>query len=382
MRIYPTSQCVDTIPEHYYEDTTNGVYRQCNEACKTCQGELNEITGSTNCIECNVDYFPYSNDPTNCTDSQPEGYYLFISDTGEKSYDKCYKSCKTCSIGGDDDYNNCNTCLKGYYPIEGKETTCVKNPPYYYLDSDNYYKQCYPSCEECSKGEEGQQHNCDICKVDTLAELQSDGTYNCYFSCTDNKKYYEKNCIYCPIEMAVVGQNCINCKEKGQYKLDNGIGCDAISYPEHQCSEDLPDNYYLIDSDYNYYKECDSNCKTCEISSNNCLSCYDTYPILYNHECLSQCPIVNGSQLYRLPDNRCIEECPDYLIKDDTNFKCSSCNPDYKYAKENKCYRYDELPLGYHIFDNEYNSFNICHSNCEECFEISTDDTNQKCTKM
>lgn len=82
-----------------------------------------------------------------------------------------------------------------------------------------------------------------------------------------------------------------------------------------------------------------------------------------------------------MPDNTCIEECPNYLVKDDILFECKSCYPEYKYIYENKCTSKNDLPFGYHVLENKYNSYDICHPNCEECFDISNDDNEQKCTK-
>lgn len=385
LRKYPTKQCLNTLPDYHYEDKLNKVYRPCDISCKTCNGDPLPFLLSTNCIDCrtDLDYYPYFDDPSNCTNVQPEGYYLDTDKaTGNKRYKKCYDKCKTCSKEGDETNNNCDSCIPDYYPKNGEDNSCVKDPDGYYLDIINQkYKKCYPSCQSCLAGGDSNKHNCQTCVLGAIADPQIDNTKNCLLSCTDNKKFYNNQCIYCQSEMAVVGNTCVNCKESGENKIENGIICDINGCPENLCVASVPDNYYLVNDNFNYYKKCDTNCKTCVDDSKKCLSCFDEFPILYNSQCLNKCPIINGKQLYKLPDNTCIEECPNYLVKDDTLFECKSCYPEYKYINENKCTSENDLPFGYHVLDSIYNSFDICHHNCEECSDISNNDNEQKCTK-
>ena len=42
----------------------------------------------------------------------PEGYYL---DENELSYKLCYKSCKSCNLGGNEFEHNCIKCNENYF---------------------------------------------------------------------------------------------------------------------------------------------------------------------------------------------------------------------------------------------------------------------------
>ena len=43
----------------------------------------------------------------NCYNETPNGYYF---DKIEKLYKKCYDTCETCEIKGDNEFHNCSKC--------------------------------------------------------------------------------------------------------------------------------------------------------------------------------------------------------------------------------------------------------------------------------
>ena len=80
------------------------------------------------CTKCNIGYYPKENDIKNlgeyinCYNETEEGYYLDIN-----IYKKCYYTCKTCEIKGNDKYHNCLIC----------------NSNYTFEININNYKNCY-----------------------------------------------------------------------------------------------------------------------------------------------------------------------------------------------------------------------------------------------
>ena len=75
----------------------------------------------------------------NCYNEKPIGYYLDIND---KIYKKCYDTCETCDVKGDNEFHNCLKCNSDYnYNINiNNYTNCYKKCNYYYyFDNNNNY---------------------------------------------------------------------------------------------------------------------------------------------------------------------------------------------------------------------------------------------------
>ena len=65
------------------------------------------------CTKCNYNYYQMENEPSNlgeyfnCYNEAPTGYYL---DVNGLLYKKCYNTCETCEIKGDNEFHNCLKC--------------------------------------------------------------------------------------------------------------------------------------------------------------------------------------------------------------------------------------------------------------------------------
>lgn len=358
-----TDNCYNSPPDHYYKDDGTSTYKPCDSSCDTC-------TGPTTCTLCLYDngYYPKDGDvsPYVCYTEQTKdsNYYL---DSVNKVFKECYEFCATCSQGGNVDDNNCSLCKAGYYPIEGITGSCVKDPLYYYLDNGQY-KECYQSCKTCEASGTSTTNNCLTCKDNHSLKAISGSTYfNCLASCLAGQYYFQGLCQTCPTGTFIQDPYCINCKDTNKYSLEG----------ETQCVDHLPtEGYYKESEDINYYKKCDTKCLTCD-SALTCLTCKSTgsTPIFYNNDCISECPVENGVQLYEL-DGTCVT-CPNYLYANPTTKKCESCYPKYKNINVNECS--DALPPGGHKLEDTYNSFDMCYPTCDSCNSISTDPNNQDC---
>ena len=69
------------------------------------------------CTKYNTNYYPMENDPLNLGEyfncyNEIKGYYL---DKNKSLFKKCYQSCETCGIEGDNITHNCLTCDINYY---------------------------------------------------------------------------------------------------------------------------------------------------------------------------------------------------------------------------------------------------------------------------
>ena len=107
----------------------------CSEKCELEKCGLCSPSSSKMdlCIECNVKhgYYPMENDSSNIREyincyKGINGYYL---DKNESIYKKCFYTCETCEINGDDNSHNCLKCNESYI---------------YELNySNSNYKNCY-----------------------------------------------------------------------------------------------------------------------------------------------------------------------------------------------------------------------------------------------
>ena len=132
----------------YYEDytnknlTNNTPIKYCNctladESCLYCSN--NPLKNNNLCIKCNYDYYEIENDNNNNINEykkcykEPVGYYL---DLNSSIYKKCFFSCETCEIQGNNKTHNCKECSNDY-PLEFKinnsnYSNCFQNCSYYY----------------------------------------------------------------------------------------------------------------------------------------------------------------------------------------------------------------------------------------------------------
>ena len=335
----------------------------CYKTCFTCNAEGNE--DDNKCTSCRTGYYPIEDIPNKCVSSL-NGYYL---DTN--TFRHCYSSCATCTSKGNEDIHNCETCITDKY-FYGSTKNCIDKRDGLYLDSDNKLQDCYSSCVTCEIGGNSINNNCLTCKegIDRIANGEY---YNC-MECPEGTKYFNQSCLpICEEGTIDKGYYCLNCKTKLLCYIEGDSDCVN--------KEEINEGYYLADSSKNYYKKCNENCRECETTSTNCISCKDDIPILYNAQCFSQCPIVQGVQLYYM-DNTCIDKCPNYLYQNEASLTCENCKEDngkFKKINVNQCIETPEE--GYHILMDAYNYYDMCYPSCSECYEITKNDNDQQCSK-
>lgn len=335
----------------------------CYKTCFTCNSEGNE--DDNKCISCRTGYYPIEDIPNQCVASI-NGYYL---DTD--TFRHCYSSCSTCKSKGTNDIHNCDTCITDKY-FYGSTKNCIDKRDGLYLDSDNKLRDCYSSCATCETGGNSINNNCLTCK-EGIDKIANGEYYNC-MECPEGTKYFNQNCLpICEEGTIDKGYYCLNCKTKLMYYIEGDSEC--------VYKEQITEGYYLAESSKNYYKKCDENCRQCETTSTNCISCKDDNPILYNTQCISQCPLVQGVQLYNL-DNKCVENCPYYLYQNEVSLTCENCKDDngkFKKRNVNQCIETPEE--GYHILLEAYNLYDMCYPSCSECYDITDKDNDQQCIK-
>jgi len=81
------------------------------------------------------------------------------------------------------------------------------------------------------------------------------------------------------------------------------------------------------------YIACSTNCKECEGSINDCISCQDSQPFLYGSSCHDSCP--SGS--YESSSNTC-ESCSSNCQECEGNSQnCTSCSEPNPLLYESRC---------------------------------------------
>ena len=120
-----------------------------NEYVAEC--DINKYEYKNEChIDCPESTFRLIKDRRICVDEVPENYYL---DYNDNIYKECYKLCKKCNESGNIINNNCDECINKYIILNEtfiNKKNCFKKCNYhYYFDKDNnYYCSENYSCPE------------------------------------------------------------------------------------------------------------------------------------------------------------------------------------------------------------------------------------------
>ena len=402
--------CVLCKPGYYFEENTKNCYKypkvgyylkkdlnvlaKCYDLCLTCdqskEGDKSHCLSckanyllypSTNCLSCKSNGIYADYDQIKCIDNIPKGY--FLNDSRYNTIDKCHENCGGCSKAPQGDNMNCDYCdnLDNYFLIENTKN-CLQYPHEgYYLASNNKFRPCHPFCKNCSAGPTSSSMNCDYCNKELGYFRENPASKNCkyqdkekmYYSeeegeylpcykdclfCFDKEQnlvddegnnYLNMNCLSCNksdnfIYFTKTAKNCLNCKSQNKY----------VNSAKTFCIDNIPDGYYLINSETNELEQCYSLCKSCHekgVSEKNmkCDSCYsDRNYFLLDGNCVLSMTCPNFfyykkffNDTFLDEEKNCLsgkEDCPQSLsfyLKN--SFECiNSCT--FENILDNKCY--------------------------------------------
>ena len=284
------TQCFDNVPEGYYIKNINEkIIDKCYNKCKECNKNGDET--NNNCLTCKNNYKFYNG---NCLSECPNGYY---NDGLGKTVCKCIENsrCKECTKDTISGNYLCISCNDGYYKKYGESNTisqCFNGmlKGYYLDDKDHFYKECYKSCEECSKKGDEARHNCDKCIINyDFIEDEPAQKVNCYEKCshyyyfkTPNEYFctQEKECPSTHSKFIVNKKKCVdNCNKDKDYPYEyNNIcykQCPENTINDHNVcinkTAKIEETIYIKDTEekddmtnfksertYNYEKEVDA----------------------------------------------------------------------------------------------------------------------------
>ena len=354
----------DVRYDHYYFDSNEKIFKDCNEACLQCDtwGNTTLYISNTTCLENKCDeennYFPSEDDPTTCYKYNVNPPYIphYYLDPNTKIFKRCHEACFTCleQIEVNENDTQCYSCNSNnlYYPLDGHDNpnnpiTCYNlNRPGYYYKNGKMYK-----CPD----------KCTLCEYTRLTDSLSDDVY-----CTQcnnalgfykiegefldhpifNEKYME--CYTWRIEKIKEDSdknkppplNTLLDLNNNVFKICNAActKCTAIDYSLYsphcqakQCSsgyiyvqnhEDIcfPENgdfdlhfvYEDLVLNEKYFKPCYQTCKTCSAggtrSINNCKVCRDGYIMHPNnitnaYNCIFNCLTLDNNNYYYLDED-------------------------------------------------------------------------------
>jgi len=115
----------------------------------------------------------------------------------------------------------------------------------------------------------------------------------------NERNFTNKNKSCCTLNEFEYKENCyINCPSK-TIKIYSSKTCERFycskyyNYEQNGCTDNIPNGYYLNDTNEKTIDKCHEDCKTCDKGPNddstNCLSCNDTKPYLYLGNCYTDC---------------------------------------------------------------------------------------------
>ena len=357
--------CLKECPENtkIYEDI-----KLCLDECYQTQFEYN----NTFYNDCPNGTFRLYQNRNICVDIVPENYYL---DDNDNIYKECYNKCKKCNQSGNELTNNCEECIDNYTFINNSvavRKNCYKICEFNYYFNENEQYVCTESDACPSKFEkliESKKKCIDDCKKDD--EYLYDYNNNCYETCPENTKIYEdiKLCLDECYENQFEYDNycyneCLN-QTYRMFKIKN------------ICSEELPENYYLDNND-NIYKECYNTCKKCyqpgDELNNNCEECNDNYKFLNDSLAIPK-NCYRICDLYYFDEKNqyfCVQSCPSQHPKiiEPKNKCIDNCKNDDEYLFDYNNHCYKECPENTKLYHEENKCFDSCNSTQIEYKEI------------
>ena len=212
------------------------------------------------------------------------------------------------------------------------------------------------NCKDCLNCLDGTY--CETCKSGYKHDSRKK---ICFLEAQDNQYNHQseevdlichQNCLNCSFPPSSESMNCITCKEN-LYKMNGTDNCYDVSI--------INKGYYFKD---NLFYQCDENCLTCSEgkneTSNNCLSCDNSYESLYLLEDKNNCEKSNFTGYYLNAEDKILKKCHEsckicngpYEIDSDTNIEnhnCIECADNYYKLEngsyQNNCYDNDTINL-------------------------------------
>jgi hypothetical protein len=310
------------------------------------------------CKECKPSFYLLD---SKCVPVCPEGYFNSTDNTCVQ----CKGNCGKCTNNSD-----CQTCLNGFYKMNGECVICDSNT--HVIIGDKCETCSVPFCDKCQTGKSNQ---CEVCRPDKNL-IYVNNTYTCIDQCPEGTFRNETthSCQPCNSDcLLCTHSQCQICK-------------DPLVNLNGKCVTDCPSGYTIYPDPATGAKKCrkcrDEHCLICDGSKPEvCYKCDDKY-ILYKEECKIVCPkgfVLNGTNCIACTDKCDVCDLVTYSIHDpfknftqiinaapNSNYDktyCKKCDTNYK-NQEGKCKK--ECDIGYYE-DMNGNCIKCRDHNCLTC---------------
>ena len=328
--------------------------------------------------ECPSNLFHILQDKYICSDIIPENYYLDINDN---IYKKCYDTCQNCSKSGNETNHNCDNCITNYIFLDElliPTNNCYNKCDSYYYITDNNQYYCTDICPS-------QYNNIVLQKSKCIDECKKENKYiykyknYCLEECPNDTKIYEKEmeCLdSCYDYLFEYNNTCYNNCPNNTYKIFQN---------RNICIDVIPENYYLDKNDNIYkecFNKCKKCNQPGNKTNHNCEQCIDQYIFIYNDSsvppknCYEKCNFYyffneNGEYICT-QYNYCP---PEYKNLISNKYKCiDDCKKDDEYIYEynniclNKCPENTKISIADKkclllCNSNQFEADNICYNN-------------------
>ena len=376
----------DTITNYYFDECTHKFLPSSGINAAYAKYDKNQFCKLKN-FECAYGYLLdiYNNDGYyECWKeaSPPNKYYLDTSNSAQHEFKKCFRSCLTCSEGGDETNNRCSACDNdnGFYKFDYEASTstsfnCMHKTDliekHYFDANTNTFKKCRKECLTCDEfpsdlsvnnddeTTEEKDTKCTKCNENEGYFPQIDKPSNCIKSDRTDIKYYyylsgfkrwEKctdGCKYCTeYGTSIYDTKCNTAKtndycdeDKGYYPvvIDDGTTSNPNCF-----KNDIRYDKYYFDANDKIFKKCNIACLQCDAWGNTTI--YFT-----NTTCL---------------ENKCDEKNNYFPIE----------------TIPTSCLENNFVPK-YYYFDKNIKKFKACYTACATCVEqINPNENNTQCT--
>lgn len=305
-------------------------YQPCHSSCRTCHGS------ATQCTSCPKGAYLLAQ---TCVLSCPQGTW---PSARSGSCENCTEDCASCS-----DANLCKKCrTQPDHPLFLHEGRCFTKCPEGFYVEDGTCERCSSSCRTC----EGNATNCHSCEGGLVLDQGM-----CRKTCPERHVAVEGVCKHCP-EMC---QDCIHettCKE-----------CMPESFLYNDaCHQSCPSHFY---ADARLCVPCHEDCLECSgPSADDCDLCAEASLILYNGQCLEECP--EGTYFERA--TKVCKDCPKSCRSCSSLGICTTCREGLRVNNHGGCVPHTECAT-VEYWDEEALECKACHAKCFRCTGPSED---------
>ncbi|KAL4442387.1 hypothetical protein ABPG74_005728 [Tetrahymena malaccensis] len=362
--MYLTQQNTCSCQDGYFYDTTSKSCKPCSPGCEQC-------TSSSVCTKCYPTNYTLNGNVCNCQNG-------FYPDSSTQLCLPCHESCATCNGPL---VTSCVTCKDPTHQtvVSG---LCQCKQLNQFLDKTFTCINCDPKCQSCS----GISTYCLSCDPSAYRQLTSDNKCLCLAGFFDNSGTCTScgvpYCYSCTVAgtcdvcqtlngfiLTQIGGKCV-CPDG--YYLDLNIGtCVKCHYSCKTCDGprsincltcDATANRDAITADFKcnclggffeinqYCAPCNSNCKACLLTPNNCLSCKTGYNLVYQPSYLINQCVCDDGNYYDSSLDKCDPCTPAKLCQTcSSSSQCLTCLSNASLGPNKACY----CNLGYYFDTNK-----------------------------